>query len=252
MDARKEVMIVTGGSRGIGAATTRLAAARGFDVCVNYRSDGAAAQSVVEAAQRLGRRAIAVQGNMANEADIVRLFQAAERELGRPTALVNNAGGVVGTRRRVEALRWEDAAGVVALNLTGLMICCREAILRMSTRHGGQGGAIVNVSSVSARLGAPNLWMDYAAAKGGVDTFTAGLAIEVAEEAIRVNAVRPGLIDTDLHATVGMPDRVERAARHLPMKRAGTAEEVAEAIVWLASANASYVSGSILDVAGAR
>lgn len=252
MDARKEVMIVTGGSRGIGAATARLAAARGFDVCVNYRSDGAAAQTVVEAAQRLGRRAIAVQGDMSNEADIVRLFQAAERELGRPTALVNNAGGVVGTRRRVEALRWEDAAGVVALNLTGLMICCREAILRMSSRHGGGGGTIVNVSSVSARLGAPNLWMDYAAAKGGVDTFTAGLAIEVAEDGIRVNAVRPGLIDTELHASVGMPDRVERAARHLPMKRAGSAEEVAEAIVWLASAAASYVSGSIVDVSGAR
>ena len=246
------VMIVTGGSRGIGAATARLAAAEGFDVCVNYRSDEGAAQATVDAVQQQGRRALAVQGDMSREADILRLFASAEEALGRPTALVNNAGGVAGSRRRVEALRWEDAAAVVALNLTGLMICCREAILRMSTRHGGQGGAIVNVSSVSARLGAPNLWMDYAAAKGGVDTFTAGLAIEVAEESIRVNAVRPGLIDTDLHAAAGMPDRVERAARHLPMKRAGTAEEVAEAIVWLASANASYVSGSIVDVAGAR
>lgn len=247
-----EVMIVTGGSRGIGAATARLAARRGFDVCVNYRSDGAAARAVVDEILGLGCRAIAVQGDMSKEVDIVQLFEAAARELGPPSVLVNNAGGVVGKRRRVEALRWEDAAAVLALNLTGLMICCREAILRMSRRHGGEGGAIVNVSSVSARLGAPNLWMDYAAAKGGVDAFTKGLAIEVADEGIRVNAVRPGLIDTDLHAAVGLPDRVERTAKHLPMKRAGSADEVAEAIVWLASTASSYVSGSIIDVSGAR
>jgi len=251
-DASPGVMIVTGGSRGIGRATARLAAACRFDVCVNYLRDAAAAQSVVEEVKQAGRRALAVQGDMSNEADILRLFKATDEALGRLTVLVNNAGGVSGNRRRVEALRWEDAAQVVALNLTGLMICCREAILRMSTRHGGHGGAIVNVSSLSARLGAPNLWMDYAAAKGGVDAFTTGLAVEVAEEGIRVNAVRPGLIDTELHASSGMPDRVQRAARHLPMKRAGSAEEVAEAIIWLASAPASYVSGSIIDVGGAR
>lgn len=251
-DPAPGVMIVTGGSRGIGRATALLAAAGGFDVCVNYVKDAAAAHSVVQQVEQAGRRAIAVQADMSSEADILRLFQTSEEALGRLTVLVNNAGGVSGGRRRVEALRWDDAARVVALNLTGLMICCREAILRLSTRHGGNGGAIVNVSSLSARLGAPNLWMDYAAAKAGVDAFTIGLAAEVAEEGIRVNAVRPGLIDTELHASSGMPDRIQRAAKHLPMKRAGTAEEVAEAIVWLASAPASYVSGAIVDVGGAR
>jgi NAD(P)-dependent dehydrogenase (short-subunit alcohol dehydrogenase family) len=247
-----DIMIVTGGSRGIGAATATLAARKGFDVCVNFLSAGDAAEAVADEVRRAGRRAIAVQGDMGREADIRRLFDATERELGRPTVLVNNAGGVTGNRRRVDAMKWDEVAQVVALNLTGVIICCREAILRMSTAHGGTGGSIVNVSSASARLGAPNLWMDYAASKGGVDSLTVGLALEVAEEGIRVNAVRPGLIDTDLHASVGMPDRVARAAKHLPMKRAGTAAEVAEAIVWLASPAASYVSGAIIDVAGAR
>jgi NAD(P)-dependent dehydrogenase (short-subunit alcohol dehydrogenase family) len=247
-----DIMIVTGGSRGIGAATATLAARKGFDVCVNFLSAGDAAEAVADEVRRAGRRAIAVQGDMGREADIRRLFDATERELGRPTVLVNNAGGVTGNRRRVDAMKWDEVAQVVALNLTGVIICCREAILRMSTAHGGAGGSIVNVSSASARLGAPNLWMDYAASKGGVDSLTVGLALEVAEEGIRVNAVRPGLIDTDLHASVGMPDRVARAAKHLPMKRAGTAAEVAEAIVWLASPAASYVSGAIIDVAGAR
>jgi NAD(P)-dependent dehydrogenase (short-subunit alcohol dehydrogenase family) len=247
-----DIMIVTGGSRGIGAATATLAARKGFDICVNFLSAGDAAEAVADEVRRTGRRAIAVQGDMGREADIRRLFDATERELGRPTVLVNNAGGVTGNRRRVDAMKWDEVAQVVALNLTGVIICCREAILRMSTAHGGSGGSIVNVSSASARLGAPNLWMDYAASKGGVDSLTVGLALEVAEEGIRVNAVRPGLIDTDLHASVGMPDRVARAAKHLPMKRAGTAAEVAEAIVWLASPAASYVSGAIIDVAGAR
>jgi NAD(P)-dependent dehydrogenase (short-subunit alcohol dehydrogenase family) len=247
-----DIMIVTGGSRGIGAATATLAARKGFDICVNFLSAGDAAEAVADEVRRTGRRAIAVQGDMGREADIRRLFDATERELGRPTVLVNNAGGVTGNRRRVDAMKWDEVAQVVALNLTGVIICCREAILRMSTAHGGTGGSIVNVSSASARLGAPNLWMDYAASKGGVDSLTVGLALEVAEEGIRVNAVRPGLIDTDLHASVGMPDRVARAAKHLPMKRAGTAAEVAEAIVWLASPAASYVSGAIIDVAGAR
>jgi NAD(P)-dependent dehydrogenase (short-subunit alcohol dehydrogenase family) len=245
-------MIVTGGSRGIGAAAARLAARDGWDVCINYVSAEAAAQSVAADVRQMGRRAIAVQGDMGREADIVRLFETAERELGRPAAVVNNAGGIAGRRRRVDEMSWDMVSATVALNLTGLIVCCREAIRRMSTRHGGPGGCIVNVSSASARLGAPNLWMDYAASKGGVDTFTTGLAVEVAEEGIRVNAVRPGLIDTDLHGNVGMPDRVARAAKHLPMQRAGTADEVAEAIVWLASPAASYVSGAIVDVAGAR
>lgn len=246
------VMIVTGGSRGIGAATARLAARDGWDVCINFLSAEAAAQAVAEDVRKAGRRALVVQGDMGREADIARLFETAERELGRPGAVVNNAGGIAGRRRRVDEMTWDMVSATVALNLTGLIVCCREAIQRMSTRHGGSGGSIVNVSSASARLGAPNLWMDYAASKGGVDTFTTGLALEVAEEGLRVNAVRPGLIDTDLHETVGMPDRVARAAKHLPMQRAGTAEEVAEAIVWLASPAASYVSGAIIDVAGAR
>jgi NAD(P)-dependent dehydrogenase (short-subunit alcohol dehydrogenase family) len=246
------VMIVTGGSRGIGAATAVRAARDGWDVCINFLAAEAAAQSVADEVRRSGRRALVVQGDMGREADIVRLFESAERELGRPGAVVNNAGGVAGRRRRVDEMDWATVSTTVALNLTGLIVCCREAVRRMSTRHGGTGGTIVNVSSASARLGAPNLWMDYAASKGGVDTFTTGLAVEVAAEGIRVNGVRPGLIDTELHASVGMPDRVARAAQQLPMKRAGTAMEVAEAIVWLASPAASYVSGSIVDVAGAR
>jgi NAD(P)-dependent dehydrogenase (short-subunit alcohol dehydrogenase family) len=246
------VMIVTGGSRGIGAATARLAARDGHDVCINYLSARDAAESVAAAVRAAGRRALLVQGDMAREADVVRLFETTVRELGPPTTLVNNAGGVSGTRRRIDALDWGDLERTVALNLVGAIGCCREAVRRMSTRHGGAGGSIVNVSSVAARLGAPNLWMDYAASKGGVDTLTVGLAVELAEEGIRVNAVRPGMIDTDLHATAGMPDRVARFAKHLPMQRAGTADEVAEAIVWLASPAASYVSGAIVDVAGAR
>jgi NAD(P)-dependent dehydrogenase (short-subunit alcohol dehydrogenase family) len=249
MDA---VMIVTGGSRGIGAATARQAARAGWDVCVNYLSAHEAAEAVAADVRAAGRRAIVVQGDMSADADVVRLFARTDGELGRCTALVNNAGGISGTRRRVDEMTWDTAARTVALNLTGTIACCREAIRRMSTRHGGSGGAIVNVSSLAARLGAPNLWMDYAAAKGGVDTLTVGLALEVAEEGIRVNGVRPGMIDTDLHASAGMPERVARFAKHLPMKRAGTADEVAAAIVFLASTQASYVSGAILDVGGAR
>ena len=180
------------------------------------------------------------------------LFRTTDRELGVASAIVNNAGGAFGMRRRVADMQWDAISAVLSVNLTGVIISCREAIRRMSTERGGRGGAIVNVSSVSARLGAPNLWMDYAAAKGGVDAFTTGLALEVAAEGIRVNAVRPGLIATDLHAASGMPDRAERAGRQMPMKRAGTAEEVADAIIWLASPGASYVSGAIVDVAGAR
>lgn len=246
------VMIITGSSRGIGAATACLGAERGYDVCVNYLNNAAAAEKVVARARAAGRRGIAVQADMASEADIERLFLTVDRELGRVAVLVNNAALVGTSRRRVESMRASSVNAVLATNVTGAIVCAREAIQRMSTRHGGPGGVIVNVSSASARLGAPNLWVDYAASKGAVDTFTIGLAEEVAAEGIRVNAVRPGLIDTDLHAATGMPDRVQKAERMIPMKRAGTAAEVAECIVWLASPAASYVSGAILDVAGAR
>jgi NAD(P)-dependent dehydrogenase (short-subunit alcohol dehydrogenase family) len=245
-------MIITGGSRGIGAATACLAAARGYDVCVNYLRDSAAAEKVVEEVRAAGRRGIAVQADVANESDIERLFQTVDRELGRISVLVNNAAAVGASRRRVESMQAAAVNAILAANVTGAIVCAREAIRRMSTRHGGSGGAIINVSSASARLGAPNLWVDYAASKGALDTFTIGLSQEVAAEGIRVNAVRPGLIDTEIHAATGMPDRVQRAESAIPMKRAGRPAEVAECIVWLASPEASYVSGAILDVAGAR
>ncbi len=246
------VMLVTGGSRGIGAATAVLAAHKGYDVCVNYVRDAAAAEAVVAKIRAAGRRGLAVQADVGSEPDIERMFQAVDRQLGRVSVLVNNAAFVGTGRRRVEAMRAETVNRLLAANVTGAIVCAREAILRMSTRHGGPGGAIVNVSSASARIGAPNLWIDYAASKGAVDTFTIGLAQEVAAEGIRVNAVRPGLIDTEIHASTGMPDRVQKAQKMIPMKRAGTAQEVAEAIVWLASPAASYISGAIIDVAGGR
>lgn len=245
------IMIITGASRGIGAATASLAASHGYDVCVNYVRDAAAAERVVEKVRSAGRRAIAVQADVSNEADIERLFRTVDRELGRLSVLVNNAAVVGQSRRRVETMRAAAVTALLAANVTGAIVCAREAILRMSTKHGGPGGAIVNVSSASARMGAPNLWVDYAASKGAMDTFTIGLSQEVAAEGIRVNAVRPGLIDTDIHVATGMPDRVARAEKTIPMKRAGGAGEVAETIVWLASPAASYVSGAIVDVAGA-
>ena len=246
------IMIVTGGSRGIGAATARLAAKAGFDVCINYVRDASAAERAADEVRATGRLALAVQADVAKEADVERLFEATDRELGRVTALVNNAGIPGGQRRRVESLSAESVNALLAANVTGSIICAREAIRRMSTKHGGQGGAIVNVSSLASRLGAANLWVDYAASKGAIDSFTIGLAQEVAEEGIRVNAVRPGLIDTDIHQLSGIPDRLARSAKLIPMKRAGTAEECAAAIVWLASPAASYVSGAILDVGGGR
>lgn len=246
------IMIVSGGSRGIGAATARLAARAGYDVCINYVRDEAAAERVAAEVRATGRRAIAVQADVAKEADIERMFQTVDRELGRLSVLVNNAGVPGGERRRVESLQADKVNALLAANVTGSIICAREAIRRMSTKHGGVGGAIVNVSSLASRLGAASLWVDYAASKGAIDSFTIGLAQEVAEEGIRVNAVRPGLIDTDIHLLSGIPDRLARSAKLIPMKRAGTAEEVAQAILWLASPVASYVSGAILDVGGAR
>lgn len=246
------IMIVTGGSRGIGAATARLAAQAGYDVCINYVRDAAAAEQVAGGVRAAGRRALIVQADVAREPDVERLFQTADRELGRLTVLVNNAAIPGAGRRRVEALQADQVNALLAANVTGSIICAREAIRRMSTKHGGPGGAIVNVSSLASRLGAAGLWVDYAASKGAIDSFTIGLAQEVAEEGIRVNAVRPGLIDTDIHLLSGIPDRLARSAKLIPMKRAGTAEEAAQAILWLASSAASYVSGAILDVGGAR
>jgi NAD(P)-dependent dehydrogenase (short-subunit alcohol dehydrogenase family) len=245
------VLLVTGASRGIGAETARLAAKRGYSVCVNYLTNSEAAGAVVSEINRSGGRAVAVQGDVALEADVVRLFEACDRELGPLDALVNNAG-ILEKQMRVETMDAARLQRIFATNVTGSIICAREAIRRMSTRHGGRGGVIVNVSSGAARMGSPGEYMDYAASKGAIDTFTVGLAQEVAEEGIRVNAVRPGFIYTDIHASGGEPDRIERVKVRVPMKRGGTVDEVAHAILWLLSDEASFTSGALLDVAGGK
>jgi NAD(P)-dependent dehydrogenase (short-subunit alcohol dehydrogenase family) len=241
-----KVMVITGGGRGIGAATARLAAERGYAVCINYRKDA-------DTAEKLAReiKAIAIQGDVASEADVVRLFRTVDDKLGRVSALVNNAG-IVDRGTRVEQMAAERIQCMLAVNVTGSFLCAREAVKRMSTRHGGQGGAIVNVSSVAARLGGPGEYVDYAASKGAIDTFTIGLAKEVGPEGIRVNAVRPGVIRTEIHFTSGDPGRVERIGRSAPLERPGEPEEIARAIVWLASDEASYITGALLDIAGGR
>jgi NAD(P)-dependent dehydrogenase (short-subunit alcohol dehydrogenase family) len=247
----ERVVLVTGGSRGIGAATARLAAQRGWSVAVNYTSNEAAAQQVVQAVREAGRRAIAVQADVADERQVVRMFEQVDAQLGRLTDLVNNAG-VVDVTARVEEMSGARLQRMFGINVIGSILCAREAVRRMSTRHGGSGGAIVNVSSAAARLGSPGQYVDYAAAKGAVDAFTLGLAKEVAAEGIRVNAVRPGLIETDIHASGGIPDRVRQLAHQVPMQRGGSAEEVAQAIVWLLSQEASYTTMSLLEVSGGR
>ena len=239
-------MIVTGGGRGIGAATARLAAQRGYAVCVNYRSDRSAAEKL---AKDIG--AIAVAADVSHEDDVVRLFKETERSLGRITALVNNAG-VVDLRSRVEDMSAERLQRMFAVNVVGSFLCAREAVKRMSKRRGGQGGAIVNLSSAAARLGSPGDYVDYAASKGAIDTFTVGLAKEVAADGIRVNAVRPGVIHTEIHVQSGDPGRVARIAESAPLKRGGQPEEVARAILWLLSDEASYTTGSFIDVTGGR
>jgi NAD(P)-dependent dehydrogenase (short-subunit alcohol dehydrogenase family) len=246
-----KVIVVTGGSRGIGAATVRLAAERGYAVCINYRNNRKAAEDVATEARRIGVRAIAVAADVAVEADVVRLFGTVDRELGRVDALVNNAG-VLEKQVRLEEMDAARLMRVFATNVVGPLLCAREAVRRMSTRHGGGGGAIVNVSSLASKLGSPGEYVDYAASKGAVDTLTVGLSRELAEEGIRVNAVRPGIIDTEIHASGGEPNRVERLSAIIPMKRGGRPDEVAAAILWLLSDEASYTTGTFIDVAGGR
>ena len=243
--------LVTGGGRGIGAATARLAARRGYAVCVNYLSNGDAAARVVGDIEASGGRAVAVRADIARAEEVKRLFDEAAAALGPVTALVNNAG-ILERQTRVDDMEPGRFERVFATNVVGAFLCAREAILRMSTRHGGRGGGIVNVSSIAARLGAPAEYVDYAASKGAIDTMTVGLAKELAEEGIRVNAVRPGFIYTEMHASGGEPGRVDRVKAFVPMKRGGQAEEVAAAIIWLLSDAASYTTGGFIDVAGGR
>lgn len=245
------VAIVTGGSRGIGAATVRLLAAHGYDVCLSYRTDAAAADAIVAAVEHAGRRALAVRADVSREADVVALFACCDGELGVPWALVNNAG-VVDLKARVDEMSAARLERMFAINTIGTILCAREAVRRMSTRHGGRGGVIVNVSSVAARIGSPGEYVDYAAAKAAVDAFTMGLAKEVALEGVRVNAVRPGIVATEIHASGGQPDRLERIAPLVPMQRPGQPDEIAHAIVSLLSDDAGYTTGALLDVSGGR
>lgn len=246
-----QVVVVTGAGRGIGAATARLAAAEGYAVCVNYRRSRAEAEGLVAEIVAGGGNAIAVQGDVAIEAEVVRVFDDCDRRLGRLTALVNNAG-ILEKQTRLDGIDGARLGRVFATNVFGAFACAREAVRRMSTRHGGSGGAIVNVSSMAAQLGAPNEYLDYAASKAAIDALTVGLAKEVAEEGIRVNSVRPGLIYTDIHASGGEPGRVDRVKSSVPMQRGGTVDEVARAILWLLSDAASYTTGSFIDVSGGR
>ena len=246
-----KVLLVTGGSRGIGAATARLAAGAGWAVAVNYTANSLAADEVVRAIRADGGRAMAVQADVADEAQVLKMYEHVDAKLGRLTGLVNNAG-VVDRAQRVEDMSVARWRRMFDINVIGSFLCARQAVRRMSTKHGGSGGAIVNLSSAAARLGSPNEYVDYAAAKSAIDAFTIGLAKEVAGDGIRVNAVRPGLIDTEIHASGGRPDRVEALKHQVPMQRGGTAEEVAQTILWLLSDAASYTTMSLVEVSGAR
>ena len=245
------VLLVTGGSRGIGAATALLAAERGYVVAVNYTHNSLAADEVVRHIRAMGGQAIAVQADVGVEAQVLSMFKRIDAKLGPLTALVSNAG-VVDVACRVDEVTSVRLKRLFDINVLGSFLCAREAILRMSTRHGGTGGSIVNVSSVAARLGGAGQYVDYAATKGAMDTFTVGLAQEVAAEGIRVNAVRPGIIDTDIHASGGQPERARQMAATVPLQRAGTAQEVAQSILWLLSEQASYTTGALIDVARGR
>lgn len=247
----KKIIVITGGSRGIGAATAQLAATRGYAVCISYLHNKHAADEIVAAVSNNGGDAIAVAANIAQEEDVIRLFETVDRTFGTIDALVNNAG-ILEKQMRVDEMDVERLNRIFATNVTGSFMCAREAVRRMSTRHGGKGGAIVNLSSIASRLGAPGEYVDYAASKGAIDTLTIGLAKEVAAEGIRVNAVRPGVIYTDIHASGGEPGRVERVKDAVPMKRGGHALEVAHAVLWLLSDEASYATGTFIDVTGGR
>ncbi|HET8584703.1 MAG TPA: SDR family oxidoreductase [Casimicrobiaceae bacterium] len=246
-----DVIIVTGASRGIGAATATMAAARGYAVCVNYRQDAVAANRIVEHIVAAGGRALAVRADVADERDVIAMFELVDVRLGVPTALVNNAG-VLDVQKRVEDMDAARIARVLAVNVVGAFLCAREAVRRMSTLRGGRGGAIVNVSSAASRLGSAGEYVDYAASKGAVDSLTIGLSREVAAEGIRVNAVRPAFIHTDIHASGGEPGRIDRIKDSIPMRRGGQPEEVANAILWLLSDEASYVTGTFVDLAGGK
>jgi NAD(P)-dependent dehydrogenase (short-subunit alcohol dehydrogenase family) len=249
--ALSKVVLITGGSRGIGAAAALLAAQQGFAVAVNYASNSMAAEAVVRQIREAGGQALSVQADVAKEREVLAMFETVDAKLGRLNALVNNAG-VVDQTTRVDSITLERLQRMFEINVFGSFLCAREAVKRMSTRYGGSGGSIVNVSSAAARLGSPGQYVDYASAKGAIDTFTLGLAKEVAAEGIRVNAVRPGIIETDIHASGGLPNRARDVAPQVPMQRAGTAREVAESIVWLLGDQASYTTGALLDVAGGR
>jgi NAD(P)-dependent dehydrogenase (short-subunit alcohol dehydrogenase family) len=244
-------LLITGGGRGIGAATARLAAQQGWAVAVNYARDSLAADAVVRAIRADGGSAISVRADVANEAEVLRMFATVDAKFGPIAGLVNNAG-VVDTTARLDEMDWARWRRMFDTNVLGSLLCAREAVRRMSTRHGGAGGSIVNLSSAASRLGSGGQYVDYAASKGAIDTFTLGLAREVAAEGVRVNAVRPGLIDTTIHASGGLPQRVRDLAPTVPMQRGGSADEVAQAIVWLLSDAASYTTGALLDVAGGR
>lgn len=246
-----KTILITGASRGIGAATALLAAKRGYSVCINYRENAAAADSLVQEIKSKGGKAVAIQADVAREPEVLSLFTKVDKALGPLNALVNNAG-IVEQQMRVDQMNSDRLQRIFTTNVTGTFLCAREAVRRMSTRHGGKGGVIVNVSSMAAQLGAPGEYVDYAATKAAVDALTIGLSKEVASEGIRVNAVRPGIIDTEIHASGGKPNRVERVKDTIPMKRGGLPEEVANAILWLVSEEASYCAGAFINVAGGR